>query len=356
LVIDPLLVYSTYLGGDGSDAAFGIAVDAEGNAYVTGQTLSVNFPTASPLDPFLDDVRRFDAFVTKLNPEGTAAVYSTFLGGSSSDLGAAIAVDSARSAYVAGSTNSPDFPTTPGAFSRVLKSPRGAFVLKLNGAGSALIYSTYLGGDTSDDARHIALGLDGCAFVSGITFSRDFPTTSGAVQRALGGGITDAFVTRLSPSGSDLVYSTYLGGSAEEFDSGIAVDAASNAYVSGTTSSSDFPTTPGAFQTTAPGGGDAFVTKLNPDGSAFVYSTYLGGRFSDSGGGLAVDADGNALVTGDSGSPDFPVVRPIQSAAGGGGQRARVFVTKLDAQGAGLLYSTQLGGSTFSEHPTAMME
>src|SRR5204862_384833 len=219
-----------------------------------------------------------DAVVTKLNPTGSALVYSTYLGGSSSDAGYGIAVDAAGNAYVTGGTGSTDFPTTIGAFQTTKGGGfRDAFVTKLNPTGSALVYSTYLGGSGDDYGEGIKLDTPGNAYVTGGTGSTDFPTTAGAIQTTFGGGGGfgcggDAFVTKLNPTGSALVYSTYLGGSGNDYGYGIAVDTLGNAYVTGVTFSTDFPTTPGAIQTTFGGGGgffrggDAFVTKLNPTG------------------------------------------------------------------------------------------
>jgi hypothetical protein len=258
------------------------------------------------------------AFVTKLNPTGSALVYSTYLGGTSgSDGGSGIAVDTAGNAYVTGDAFSRDFPTTMGAFQTTLGGGFDAFVTKLNPTGSALVYSTYLGGSDFDFGIGIAVDTAGNAYVTGRTDCGNvsnlcnFPTTVGAFQTTFGGGFTDAFVTTLNPTGSALVYSTYLGGSGEDLGIGIAVNTAGNAYVTGETSSSNFPTTVGAFQTTFGGGStDAFVTTLNPTGSALVYSTYFGGSGTSSeqeaGLGIAVDAQGNAYVMGSTSSSNFP--------------------------------------------------
>jgi hypothetical protein len=343
------LVYSTYLGGSGSlessgsEAVNGIAVDAAGNAYVTGGTNSSNFPTTAGAFQTTGGGISSDAFVTKLNPTGSALVYSTYLGGSRGDSGFGIAVDAAGNAYVTGDTDSTNFPTTVGAFQPGFAAGGDAFVTKLNPTGSALVYSTYLGG--SAGASGIAVDALGNAYVTGIINSTTFPTTPGAFQRTFGDGTQDAFVTKLNPTGAALVYSTYLGGSRVDQGSGIAVDAAGNAYVTGITLSSDFPTTPGAFQTAFGGArGDAFVTKLNPTGSALVYSTYLGGSsdFVD-GSGIAVDAVGNAYVTGFTDSTSFPTTADAFQTTFGGSREA--FVTKLNPTGSALVYSTYLGGS-----------
>jgi hypothetical protein len=346
LVIDPVLFYSTYLGGSGSqDEGFGIAVDASGNAYVTGLTNSANFPTTAGVfqtTPGGD----LDVFVAKLNPTGSGLAYSTYLGGSGSDGGRGIAVDTIGNAYVTGFAESANFPTTLGAFQTVFGGGAtfDAFVTKLDPTGSALLYSTYLGGGGLDFGYSIAADALGNAYVTGFTYSTNFPTTAGAFQLVLR-GTSDAFVAKLTPTGSALLYSTYLGGSASDLGRSIAADALGNAYVTGGTASSNFPTTPGAFQTVFGGAVtfDAFVTKLNPTGSALLYSTYLGGSAGEEGVGIAIDASANAYVTGQTFSTNFPTTLGAFQAASGGGNDA--FVTKLNPTGDGLLYSTYLGGS-----------
>src|SRR5882762_5108673 len=342
LVIDPVVLsYSTYLGGAGNDYGSGIAVDADCNDYVTGLASSVNFPTtAGSFQPIFGGSG--DAFVTKLNPAGSAVVYSTYLGGSGHEHGEKLAVDAAGNAYVTGHTRSTDFPTTPGAFQTLAGGSDDVFVTKLNSDGSGLVYSTYLGGSGIDFGLAIAVNAAGNAHVTGYTDSFNFPTTFGAFQRTSGGG-NDAFVTKLNPAGSGLVYSTYLGGSREDYGRGIAVDESGNAYTAGSTDSINFPITPGAFQTLAGGSDDVFVTKLNSDGSGLVYSTYLGGSGIDFGLAIAVNAAGNAHVTGYTDSFNFPTTFGAFQRTSGGGNDA--FVTKLNPAGSGLVYSTYLGGS-----------
>src|SRR5439155_1546373 len=213
--------------------------------------------------------------------------------------------DGAGNAYVTGLTDSADFPTTAGAFATSANGCDDAFVTKLNPLGTSLLYSTYLGGSGADEGLGIAVDGAGNAYVTGQTGSTDFPTTAGAFATSFNGG-DDAFVTKLNPLGTGLLYSTYLGGSGADEGLGIAVDGAGNAYVTGETDSTDFPTTAGAFDTSANGGFDAFVTKLNPLGTSLLYSTYLGGSGSDCGSGIAVDGAGNAYVTGSTGSANFP--------------------------------------------------
>jgi hypothetical protein len=335
------LVYATYFGGSSSDGGNGIAVDSSGNAYVTGSTHSTNFPTtAGALQRTYGGGE--DAFVAKLNATGTALLYSTYLGGRGADQANGIAVDALGNAYVAGYTNSSDFPTTPGAVQGRLAGFRNAFVAKLNATSTALVYATYLGGSGNDYGNAIAVDASGNAYVTGSTYSTNFPTTPGAVQRTYGGG-GDAFVARLNSAGTALLYSSYLGGSSADQGNGIAVDASGNAYVAGYTNSSNFPTTPGAVQTRLAGFQNAFVAKLNVTGIALVYATYLGGSGNDYGAAIAVDASGNAYVTGSTYSTNFPTTPgAVQRTYGGGGD---TFVAKLNATGTALLYSTYLGGS-----------
>ena len=353
------LVYSTYLGGSGEDVGLGIAVDAAGSAYVTGQTASANFPTNNPLQPNLSGTS--DAFVTKLNPAGNALAYSTYLGGSGDDIGNGIAVDSAGNAYATGATDSTNFPitagawqTTPGASSSCGAPPNtfpceDGFVTKLNAAGDALVYSTYLAGSHDESGNGIALDSSGNAYVAGFTDSIDFQTTPNALQTGSGGGY-DAFVVKLNAGGTGPVYSTYLGGSADDDGAAIAIDASGSVYMTGSTGSANFPTK-NAFQAALTQGTpliDAYVAKFDPAG-ALAYSTYLGGSSRDLGFAIAVDSFGNAYVTGRTDSADFPMERPILSSVGGGPGHA--FVTKLNATGNALVYSTYLGGSSGRDRP-----
>ncbi len=350
----PSLVYSTYLGGSGDDGGTGIAVDASGNAYVTGATNSADFPMSSPFQGSLGGgncgILLCDAFVTKLNPSGTGLVYSTYLGGIGDDEGIGIAVDSSvpPNAYVTGDTSSANFPTAPPSpsplpFQGTLGGGKDAFVTNLNGTGSALVYSTYLGGSSDDQGNAIAVDSSGNAYVTGTTLSANFPKQ--IPFDGTFGGTQDAFVTKLNGTGSALVYSTYLGGSGLDFGFGIAVDSG-NAYVTGTTFSLDFPTL-NAFQAGLGGGvsDDAFVTRLNATGSALVYSTYLGGSGIEGGRAIAVDSSGNAYVTGVTASSNFPTANAVQSGFGGGQD---AFVAKLNTNASGLasrVYATFLGGA-----------
>jgi len=336
LIIDPVLLYSTYLGGFSGDGGFDIAVDPIGNAYVTGSTTSTDFPTMNPVQTALNGPD--DVFVTKLNASGSALVYSTYLGGSGSDIGLDIAVDSSGNVYVTGSTNSINFPIA-NPFQAANGGATDAFVTRLNATGSALDYSTYLGGSSDDFGRGIAVDTSGSVHVVGETYSTNFPTDN-AIQGVFGGSF-DAFVTKLDATGSTLAFSTYLGGSSGDAGRGIAVDGSGNAYVIGETASTNFPTV-NPLQTTSAGGVDAFVTKIVPSGSAFVFSTYLGGISSDRAYGIAVDALSGAYVVGSTLSLDFPTVNPFQAANAGG---IDAFVTKINSEGSALAYSTYLGGS-----------
>jgi len=338
VVIDPVLVYSTYLGGSSDEYGNGIAVDGEGSAYVTGETYSSDFPTATPFDGSFNGGYE-DAFVTKLSPSGTSLVYSTYLGGSIDDIGLGIAVDGAGSAYVTGLTNSSNFPTaTP--FDGSLNGTQDAFLTKLSPAGNSLVYSTYLGGDGTDYGNGIAVDGVGSAYVTGLTNSSDFPTATpfdGSFN-----GVRDAFVTKLSQAGNSLVYSSYVGGSDQDESYDIAVDGAGSAYVTGLTYSADYPTaTP--FDGSYGGSQDAFLTKLSPAGNSLVYSTYLGGSGGDIGLGIAVDGAGSAYVTGYTYSSDFPTASPFDGSSNGSND---AFVTKLSPVGTSLVYSTYLGGNS----------
>ena len=340
LVIDPVTIaYSTYLGGDSFDAASGIAVDAAGAAYISGQTSSTDFNTVGPIQgPALGT----DAFVSKLNPAGSALVYSTYLGGSAgNDTAGRIAVDPSGAAYVAGTTGSNDFPTTAGSFQTAFGGLVDAFVAKLNPAGSALVYSTYLGGPDVERGGALALDSTGAVYVAGDA-AAGFPTTGGAFQTSLD-GTHDGFVSKLNATGSALVYSTYLGGSGDDEPVGsVAVDSTGAAYAAGFTNSTDFPTV-NPIQTNS-ADYDGYVSKLNPAGSALAYSTYLGGNGLDNiGAGLAVDSNDAAYVVGNTQSSDYPAVNEIE----GDGPGADGVVTKINPAGTAFDYSTYLGGSGF---------
>ena len=360
LVIDPIAVfptlsYSTYLGPIPYQGSVSIAVDSTGAAYLVGSTTSATFPIVNPLPAPNNALQGSeDAFVAKLNPAGTALVYSTYLGGSDYDYGQGVAVDSSGNAYVTGYTSSTDFPTV-NAYQSTLPGTQSAYVTQLNASGNALLYSTYLGGNAVDYGYGIALGATGIAYVTGSTSSTNFPTTTGVFQKTLAGP-QNAFVAEINTAlagTSSLVYSTYLGGAGYDSGVGIGVDSSGNAVVAGTTSSNNFPTMNAAFGNAIAGGAidSAFVSKLNPTGTALVYSTYLGGTYSYSGTynlckGVAVDPTGNAYVTGYTDAYNFPVHNAYQ-----GSFPSTLtwdgFVAKFDPSGANT-YSTYFGGSSYA--------
>ncbi len=345
LVIDPVLAYSTYLGGLYDDVGFAIAVDSAGAAYLTGFTASTDFPLAAPLQAAIG--ASVDIFVTKINPAGTAMVYSTYLGGNNTEIGYGIAVDSTGAAYVTGTTSSTDFPLLS-PIQGAIAGFSDVFVAKINAAGSSLVYSTYLGGSMTDEGSAIAVDSTGAAYVTGYTGSTNFPTAS-PIQGAHGGSFWDAFVTKINPAGSLYAYSTYLGGSGYDEALGIAVDSSGAAYVTGWTYSTDFPLM-NPIQPLKAGAtnlSDAFVTKINAAGSSLVYSTYLGGANDEQALGIAVDSTGAAYVTGYTNSADYPVANPIQAVNAGGFGDA--FVTKINAAGSAHVYSTYLGGTGYDQ-------
>jgi uncharacterized repeat protein (TIGR01451 family) len=391
LVIDPVLAYSTYLGGTQNDVAWAIAVDSSGNAYVTGETYSLDFPVKNPLETYHTGGncsatgQCFDVFVSKLNSTGTALIYSTYLGGINDDIGYGIAVDPAGNAYVTGWTNSDDYPTTAGALRvfcgelMVNGKPTAtcnsqhipdAFVTKLNATGSAIDYSTFIGGTGFDYASAIAVDAAGEAYVVGQTNGvlptgnvndPGFPLSTTAFQGSYVGGPYTTFFVKLNATGSSELYGTLLGSptaQAQSFATGVAIDSSGDGYMSAYTGNKDFPTTPGAFQTTCKPANIAcntyrgIVARFDPtkDGPAsLIYSTYLGGVTTggtqDKPLGIAVDSAKNAYVAGSGNSPDFPITKgAFQTTCNQvGGTCQTTFVTKLNATGTGLVYSTFLG-------------
>ena len=329
-------LYSSFIGGNGTDEAKGIAVDVQGNVYVTGNTGSLDFPTKGAIQSKTGGSG--DAFVAKLNAGGSL-VYSTYLGGIANDFGSAIAIDAAGNAYVVGITFSNNFPTQ-NPFQAAKGAQQDAFLTKINPAGSAFVYSTYLGGNNVDEGYAIAVDASGNAYVTGYTASTNFPLQSPFHSSNFNS--VDAFITKMNPAGSALVYSTYLGGSATDFGTGIAVDSSGSVYVTGPTSSEDFPLV-GAFDIKLGSHAvdDVFVSKLNPSGSGLVYSTYLGGGSEDAPYALALDQAGNVWVTGRTNSSDFPLKDAIQ------GERTAfdMFVSEIDSAGSTLLFSTFIGGT-----------
>lgn len=385
LTIDPTLSYSSFLGGSNNDGIVSVKVDPTGAMFVAGFTASANFKATSGAAQTTPGGRVAnnqyfgfgDAFVAKLNPAGTALVYCTYLGGSADDVATSLAIDSAGNAYVAGSTQSANFPVSAGAYQTrfggltddAFYSRGDAFVVKLSPAGDNILWSTFLGGSSNEIAWSIAVDAAGNPTIAGDTISTNFPVTPNAISRTFRGGANsatnpsgDAFVARLNATGTQLQYSSYIGGRSHDMARAVALDAQGNTYLAGGTYSSDFPTTPGAFQ--VKGGvvetsdynaaaDDGWIMKINPQG-AIVYSTYLGGSARDTVFGLAVDPTGAAYVTGRTKSSDFPVsANASQKRYGGSGARGTAgdswdgdaFIAKLNPAGNSLVYSTYAGGT-----------
>ena len=313
------LIYSTYLGGEGFDAGKGIAVDPNGNAYVTGETNSTRFPVQNAYQARFGGGLR-DVFLTRLNATGSGIVYSTYLGGTDDDRGNGIALDQLGNVYLTGMTLSSDFPQAPNTV-RAANGTTKAFVTEFSSDAASLIYSHPLGGSGENIGTGIAVDDRGAAYVTGYTTSTDFPVTKGAFSTTYGGGNSDGFVAKVAPAGGSLVYATYLGGDGDDIVSRIAISVPGNnsflAYVTGVTTSLNFPTV-NAIRSSLVGNQDAFITKLNVNGTGLEYSTYYGGSQNDMGTGIAVDALGNAYVAGKTDSNDFPVIKAVQSKYGGG--------------------------------------
>ncbi|MEW5957830.1 MAG: SBBP repeat-containing protein [Chloroflexota bacterium] len=342
------LIYSTFIGSNiYFDSSQDITIDEAGYAYLTGRAYT-GFPTTPGVfDPTVDGFFN-DAFVAKLSPDGSSLVYATLLGGDSyAETGYAIAVDGAGNAYVTGYTASVDFPVTPGAFDDSLGGESDAFVAKIDPSGAALLYATLVGGDNVDHGQGLALDDSGQVYLTGFTRSTDFPATPGALAPGFNGGFSDIFAVKVAADGSSLAYATYIGGGEGEFGYGIALDETGSAYLTGYTNSVNFPTTPGAWDTSL-ALGDAFVLKLNPAGSSLVYSTFLGGSIGDSGRAIVLDNAGSAYITGRTDSPDFPATPDaFDTSYNGGGND--IFVARLAPDGNGLFYATYLGGNNEEE-------
>ena len=344
LVIDPVLSYSTYLGGSGDDSGSSIARDSSGNLYIAGTTASTNFPThaaAFPSNKGLSDI-----FVTKIDPTGSTVIYSTYIGGSGVDRGDGIAVDTNGNAYVVGRVDpaSADFPTTAGSFGPTYHG--GDFdgiVFKLNAQGNGLVYSGFLGGEENDSTEGVAVDPAGQAYVTGGTKSNAFPVTLNAYQGQRAGD-TDAYLTKINSAGTGLLYSSFIGGSGTDRGSGVVVDGNGIAYVAGYGASPDFPTQD-PFQAGFGGSFDAFIAKFDTNASginSLVFSTYLGGSGDDRAFGIAADAGvNNIYVVGQTSSNNFPVLNPLQASSGGSFD---AFIAKVSSSGT-KIFATYFGGS-----------
>lgn len=348
LTIDPTLAYGTYLGGENQDEAFSIAVENnnEGIVYLTGGSNSPDFPTTR--DAFQSELPSGSAVVVaKIDTIRNMLLYSTFIGGSFSEFANDIEVDGTGKVYVTGTTRSVDFPTV-NPLQSTLQGFGSAFILKLDENGRELVFSTFWGGavrgtqSASNVGEGIAVDPAGNIYVVGTTTAEDFPTAN-PIQ-AVFGGRADGFAMKLTPNGGSVVYSTYLGGSVLDRALGVVANGAGNAFIVGTTNSSDFPTA-NAFQPTlgSPLTNDVFVANINPAGTAFVYSTFLGGDNIDNGEAIALDANDQPVVTGFAVSNNFPLKNPLQSVKNG---FSDVFITKFNSGGGGLVFSTFLGGGS----------
>ncbi len=347
LVIDPVLSYATYWGGNADDLGPELAVDSAGNVYLFGDTASINFPTTTGALRTSRIGGPYDNYVTKFGPDGKV-IWSTLLGGSGDETAGGIAVDATGSVYLTGSTGSSDFPITSGA-AQPVKGIGGdlnedGFVLKLNATGSAIVYSTFLGGNDDESPTDIAVNSAGEAFVTGLTFSTNFPTTPGTLKVRVNALAYEAFVTRIDAAGARFIYSTFVSGGIGELPTAVAIDTQNNAFIAGTSFSPDFPVTPGVFQANRLGISDPFVLKLNPQGNTLVYSTLVGGGTgTDTLLDMAVDSAGNAYITGSAESTDFPLgPNPIQRTRLG---PSDAFLFKLNPQGTAVVYGTYLGGN-----------
>ena len=337
LVIDPVLEYSTFIGGSERERGYSIAVNPQGEAFITGYTFSADFPTVSPEQAAL--AANSDVIVSRLDYTGSTLLYSTYFGGSAFDFGNGIAIRLSAQVYITGETSSSDFPVTAGAYDTTHNGLQDAFVAKFSPSG-ALVYSTFVGGTGSDEGFAIAVSDTGHSYVVGTSVD-GFPTTAGAFSTTYGGGAFDAFVFKLSPNGSTLDYSTYLGGTSSDYGHGIA-EVDGEAYVTGYTGSANFPTTVGAFDVTHDGATDAFVTRLDSAGASLIGSTFLGGDDAEVGEDLALGAYGHISVTGWTSSTDFPTTASAYDTTYNGNVDA--FVTRLNPTLTGLTYSTFLGG------------
>ena len=352
LIIDPLvLVYNTYLGGSLKEISTDIALDSEGAVYVTGYTLSLDFPTLNPLQETTGTIFS-DIYITKINASGTAILYSTYLGGDNRDSADDMLLDSEGAIYLTGDTKSVDFPVQNPLQKTFGGGLSDGFIAKINASGTALIFSTFLGGSEWDGSNQIEIDSEGALYVTGYTESPGFPTQN-PIQGSYA-GVGDGFIAKINASGTAFIYSTFLGGSAKDSCNDLAVDSEGAVYVTGVTSSLDFPThnpiqgsyAGDGFIWLGPQDGDGFVTKINASGTALVYSTYMGGSLKDIGTDIAVDSEGAAYVTGHTASLDFPTYNPISEREWGVDQETTndIILFKINSSGTALVYSTYFGG------------
>jgi hypothetical protein len=347
------MIYSTYISADSNEAGNSIAVDNYGNAYITGYTQSANYPTtAGAYDETYNGGSNFggDGFITKLDASGSTLVYSTFIGGTSNDYGNSIAIDANDDAYITGYSKSINYPTTPGVYDDSLNGT-GAFtdliITKINATGTALIYSTFIGGKNDEVGNSIAVDTAGNAYVTGFTASADYPTTVAGYDNDFNGGFKDAFVVKMNAGATAMVYSTFLGGNSFDVGTSIKLDGKGNALLAGYTGSTDFPTSAGTFDSTANGGWDAFIARMNWEGSLLTFSTYLGGGDDDLGYSISLDDKGNPAIAGSTASPNFPVTTSALDASYNGGTTFGNdgFLSILNLNGNTMTYSTYLGGA-----------
>jgi hypothetical protein len=342
LIIDPILEFSTFIGGGSTEYCKGISVDKSGNSIITGFTYSSTFPTTNGSYSTVKN-KKYDCYVLKLSNNGSSLIYSTFIGGNDSDYASDVELDSQGIAYITGTTSSPDFPTTPNSYNNTHSGYEDVFVLKLNSTGSGLIYSTLVGGSKKDQSWDLDIDSSGSVFVTGDTSSSDFPVITGSYDTSKSIA-KDIFVFKLNQTGQKLVYSTFIGGNDLDMAYGIAVDKFSNAYITGETSSPDFPKTSGAFDMLHNGTIDAFVCKLNKTGKGLVYSTFIGGDQSDYGRAITIKSNDCVIITGDTGSTDFPITLTANDTSYNG--LGDCFVLILNQTGQSLVSSTFIGGNS----------